>query len=536
MATINKPIAFDKLIQEISSRYHLGPKGRSLIEEALDMIAQQPGGIGGFLERFKAAGFGAKVASWLAGTDLVPLSWQEVEQALGSKAIGEIADKAGVSQRFARTILGYAIPKIISMLAQSGFLGVAIPTASSRVDEIPQREEEQFPSGDLEDSGVVPWFRKSVARGAAPRFGRLVVPGAALVIMLGLLGYFVTLGGAGHHPATRTSPVMAQNAPVVVPPHAPSKPAPTMAQNGPIASPHAPSKSASITAQNAAVVIPHESAPVTAQIAPVVNPHAPSIPARLALSNKNGLIFYSGTVGDDTTRATIIDSLKTVFGADKITGELAVDQHAGPAGWTKDLKAALDNFKTPGSQALFEGDAVSVGGTIPDADRDRIINSLKSVLGPKYAFATIAGSGATETATAPPSGVSGKTSIPEQSALKLPTIYFATNSVEVPSESKAFLQQAAVMMKQLPAGTVVQISGFSDSTGNPAVNMKLSQRRANAVRQVLVNAGVNPAKLVATGYGSSVSVVSANGTREGRSSSTVGAREERRVEFRIAQQ
>ena len=120
MATFNKPIAFDKLIQEISSRYHLGPKGRSLIEEALDMIAQQPGGIGGFLDRFKAAGFAAKVASWLAGTDLVPLSGQEVEQALGSKSIGEIADKAGVTQRFARTVLGYAIPKIISMLAQSG--------------------------------------------------------------------------------------------------------------------------------------------------------------------------------------------------------------------------------------------------------------------------------------------------------------------------------------------------------------------------------------------------------------------------------
>ena len=63
----------------------------------------------------------------------------------------------------------------------------------------------------------------------------------------------------------------------------------------------------------------------------------------------DGLIVYSGTVGDDTSRTAIIDSLKTVFGADKITGDLAVDQHAGQADWTKDLKAALDNFKTQGS-------------------------------------------------------------------------------------------------------------------------------------------------------------------------------------------
>jgi uncharacterized protein YidB (DUF937 family) len=200
-------LTFDKFIQEITSRYHLGPKGRSLVEAALVMIAEHPGGISGFLDRFKAAGLTVEVASWLAGSDPVPLSGQEVEQTLGSSAIGEIADKAGVTQRFARTVLGYAIPKIISMLAQSGFLDVAVPTASSRVDEIPQ------PLGEMEDAGAVPWFP-----GAAPRFGQLAVPGAALlIIILGVLGYFVSTGAA-HHAATQSAPapVIAKNAPVAV--------------------------------------------------------------------------------------------------------------------------------------------------------------------------------------------------------------------------------------------------------------------------------------------------------------------------------
>ena len=146
----------------------------------------------------------------------------------------------------------------------------------------------------------------------------------------------------------------------------------------------------------------------------------------------------------------------------------------------------------------------------------------------------------TEPATASPVldfGVSGgkPVSVPEQSAFKLPTIYFAPGSAGVPSESKALLRQAAVMMKQLPAGTAVRISGFSDSTGAPAANMKLSQWRANAVRQVLIDAGVNSAVLSAKGYGIYHSVTSENGTMDGRSSSTVGVhlREERRVEFRI---
>ena len=239
----------------------------------------------------------------------------------------------------------------------------------------------------------------------------------------------------------------------------------------------------------------------------------------------NGLIVYSGTVGNDATRAAITNSLKTVFGADKITGDLAVDQHTGQAGWTKDLKTALDNFKTPGSQALFEGNAVSVGGTIPDADRDRIVSSVKSVLGPQFAVATLAGSGATKTAatsSALKSGFSGKNpaGAPNQPILHLPAIYFAANSAKVPSSSEVLLRQAAGLMNQLPAGTVVRINGYTHGAGNPTANRKLSQRRANAVRQLLVDAGVNPAMLSARGYGSSESL--ANNTGQRKAAATMG--------------
>jgi OOP family OmpA-OmpF porin len=285
-----------------------------------------------------------------------------------------------------------------------------------------------------------------------------------------------------------------------------------------------------------------QSAPIVAQNPPVASPHVPSIPARLALHNENGLIAYSGTVGDDATRSSITDSLKTVFGAQKITGDLSVDLNAGPAHWAKGFKAALDNFKIPGLQALFEGNAASVGGAIPEADRDRIMSSLKSVLGPQFGFATIAGSSANETPTASSALTSGFSvenpiGAPNQPTLNLPTIYFATNSAEVPSDTKVLLQQAAGLMKQSPAGTTVRISGYTDSVGTQAANKRLSQRRANAVRQVLVDAGVNPAMLSAKGYGSSHSLASKNGTTEGRSISTIEdrLRKDRRVEFSVAQ-
>jgi len=497
---------FDKLIQEIGARYHLGPKGSSLVQETLDLIARQPGGIGGFLDRFKAAGFAAEVATWVGGSDAVPLSGQEVEEALGSEVIAEIAEKADVSQRFARTILGYAIPKIVGQLSQGGaippailaaassFPGLDMPLSSSHADEMTLPRAEQVPPSSMGGGG------------AAPGLGRLLIPGTCLLLTLGVLGYAISSGTSGTHAAGQAAPIMAQNAQVASPPE-----------------PSTPARSAVSK--------------------PVASPPAPSMPARLALSNENGLIVYSGIVGDDATRTAITHSLKTVFGADKITGDLAVDRHAGQAGWSKVLKAALDKFKTPGSQALFEGNAVGVGGTIPNTERDRIISSLKSGLGPQFAVATLAGRGATKTAAASSalkSGSSGKNpaGAPNQLVFNLPAIYFAANSAKVPPSGKVLLRQTASLMKQLPAGTVVRISGYTHNAGRPTTNTELSQRRADAVRQVLVDAGVNPAMLIASGYGSSDSLANNNVTVEGRSNNAIESRRrnDRRVEFHIVQQ
>jgi hypothetical protein len=75
----------------------------------------------------------------------VPLSGQEVVQALGSDVVSGLANKAGVSQRFARTILGYAIPKIIVLLAQRGAVpsamrfGIAFPRLGHPAFILPRR-------------------------------------------------------------------------------------------------------------------------------------------------------------------------------------------------------------------------------------------------------------------------------------------------------------------------------------------------------------------------------------------------------------
>jgi OmpA-OmpF porin, OOP family len=62
---------------------------------------------------------------------------------------------------------------------------------------------------------------------------------------------------------------------------------------------------------------------------------------------------------------------------------------------------------------------------------------------------------------------------------------------------------------------VLEIAGYTDNTGDAAANVTLSQQRADAVRNVLVLAGVDPSMLVAKGYGSANPIAS-NDTLDGR--------------------
>ncbi len=73
--------------------------------------------------------------------------------------------------------------------------------------------------------------------------------------------------------------------------------------------------------------------------------------------------------------------------------------------------------------------------------------------------------------------------------------------------------------------TRLEIASHTDAEGDAAMNMKLSQRRADAVRKYLVQSGVAAGQLEANGYGETQPIAD-NDTDEGR-------RANRRVEFRV---
>lgn len=93
-------------------------------------------------------------------------------------------------------------------------------------------------------------------------------------------------------------------------------------------------------------------------------------------------------------------------------------------------------------------------------------------------------------------------------------ILFDEGSASLNKVSDEQIQNIATIMKAMPK-LEFKIGGYTDSTGNATDNLRLSLARAQAVRNALIEAGIDENRLVAEGYGSEHPVAD-NSTEEGR--------------------
>jgi OmpA-OmpF porin, OOP family len=106
------------------------------------------------------------------------------------------------------------------------------------------------------------------------------------------------------------------------------------------------------------------------------------------------------------------------------------------------------------------------------------------------------------------------------------TVFFDFNKASIKSVSFALLNDVAQAMVDNPK-IKVEIGGHTDSVGNDAFNLKLSQQRAESVRTYLIKRGIDSNRMVPKGYGENVPIAD-NRTEAGRS-------QNRRVEFLITE-
>ena len=105
-------------------------------------------------------------------------------------------------------------------------------------------------------------------------------------------------------------------------------------------------------------------------------------------------------------------------------------------------------------------------------------------------------------------------------------ISFATGSDEILPNSETLLLEVADALLRNPGIELIEIQGHTDNRGDPNLNMRLSQQRAESVQRWLMQHGVEPERLSAAGYGAT-RPIAPNITAYNRSRN-------RRVQFKIA--
>jgi outer membrane protein OmpA-like peptidoglycan-associated protein len=80
-------------------------------------------------------------------------------------------------------------------------------------------------------------------------------------------------------------------------------------------------------------------------------------------------------------------------------------------------------------------------------------------------------------------------------------VHFANDSATISEDSMSLVQEIALIVKEHPELTRIEIQGHTDDSGAAAYNKRLSQERAEAVRNALVALGVETSRLTAVGYG-----------------------------------
>lgn len=82
---------------------------------------------------------------------------------------------------------------------------------------------------------------------------------------------------------------------------------------------------------------------------------------------------------------------------------------------------------------------------------------------------------------------------------KFAPVQFAYDSYDVSSDELPKIQQVAADMKSAPGNLI--IAGFTDDRGTDEYNRGLGERRAQAVRQALINDGVPAGKIQTVSFG-----------------------------------
>lgn len=509
---------FDSIIKEAQEKFNLGDKAGGLLSTLVALMTNKDdGGFSGFLERFKAAGLGDTVSSWVNSGANTPISNEQVESVFGEETLKDISENAGLDYDTTTSATAFMTPHIVDNLTPdgvvpsesdlltriSGYLGGLGALATGAFGTASAMAGDTVDRIGTAASGTVDAGKKIVGDGIDTVGAGAKAVGDRVGGALHSVGDMVDGDGDGGSVLKWLIPLLLLGLLVVLGFWFCGKSTtPTVTNVNTNANVNKASTNANVTAK--------------------------TVDSSFSIKAENGKYVVSGIVPDEATKKQITDALTAQYGAGNIIFDgLKVDAGAKPfgAGWWDNFGKLLPNLKDWKTGELsFVGNAITVASGLPNA----AIDQIKSLFSGWKLPVSIAGEeGATKQANEEALKNLGEAKTAQQvvDALNLSIIQFDSGKSNIKPEFETILQKAAEVLKAQPANTAIEIGGHTDNTGNKDANLKLSQARADSVKNELVKLGVGDKMLSAKGYGDTVPKGD-NATKEGQFAN-------RRIEYKV---
>lgn len=516
---------FDSIIGSAREKFGLSNEGSGGLVAALLALITDPrsGGIGGFIDKFRNAGLGPLVDSWISAGNNEPLSGDQVESALGADAVDGLATRAGVDRRAASAALGGIIPSVVDTLTPDGdipddqsilskvgsFLsdwrgavvggvGAAAAMAGGAADKVGDA------AGKTYDKG------KEVLGDGVAAAGNIA--GAARDKVAGAVGDVYDAGSSGGGSFLKwLIPILLLGLMIVLGFMFCGRGTPT----------------ANVTTDA------NVNRPANANANAVR-----TVESSFKIVANNGKYTVSGLVPDQATLDQIKAKLDAQFGAGNVDySGLKVDASAKPfaAEWWTNFEKMLPNLKDWKTGALaFGGNAITEASGLPAAALDQLRSlfagwTLPSSLGEAArSLAEVALPNGTKL-QAYPGGIedqlvkfiqsddykNGTNDSLKDKWFNFDDLNFVFGKTELTPESKRQLDNIVAILKAFP-DVKIKIGGYTDKKGDDAANKKLSDDRAKAVQAALQKAGVGSQVPEAEGYGEQFATVEEGASDEAR--------------------
>lgn len=111
---------FDQLLGGVVGEFGDNQQKGSLMDLATNVIQSQPGGLSGLLNQFRGAGLGAQADSWVSTGQNMPVSGDQVTNALGQGNVQSMSQKLGLPQGATAAALAALLPIVIDQLTPKG--------------------------------------------------------------------------------------------------------------------------------------------------------------------------------------------------------------------------------------------------------------------------------------------------------------------------------------------------------------------------------------------------------------------------------